>query len=315
MKTVIRPARESDVVNLTRVVLAGRGLQGMALEMQVERDVARFRQQGLIGMVTAKTLVAFQGPLMVAVMRYGENEGEVHLSRPEVWPGVEEPDVCRAFLQAYWKHMKPSTQRAVYLDYPVPSSKWNTMGAVFAENGFSKLVERVDMRMNLSKPIAPPDDRLTFSRFDPKIYGRFLQSYKESFKGTLDPMMEWDSRNPERSLEIFHQNFGNFDPNLWILATDRKRRDVGFALFQTFDGGRYAGDTVLLYMAVLPFARGLGYGEEILRAGLRAVRERRGKGAPVSLTVSKPNKPAAAIYRRMGFRAVEEYAVYTQNRK
>ena len=126
--------------------------------------------------------------------------------------------------------------------------------------------------------------------------------------------MQWDAQHPELSFLMFRERFGEFNPDLWVLATDERGQDVGFALFQHFTGGRYANDVVLLYMAVLPDARGRGYGEQIVREGLRRIHKWRTDGVGVSLTVSRPNLPAADIYKRLGFRPVEEFAVYTMTR-
>jgi GNAT superfamily N-acetyltransferase len=298
---------------LTRVVLAARGMRGEALERQVAADIARFREQGLVPMIESDGLIAVDGERIIGVMRYGEFEGDVHLTRPEIDPEADAAAAVGALLREFWTYMREGTRRALFVDYPRPND--GVMGPLFLANGFEKLIDRLDMRMQLrtemEEPVSP---RLTFASFSEHNEMRFFRAFKESFAGSLDPMMDWDAHHPELSFEMFRFRFGQFEPEMWVLATDEQGCDVGFAMFQHFPGGRYAGDHVLLYTAVVPEARGLGYGEEIVREGLRRIRKKRGGTAHVSLTVSKSNRPAARIYHRLGFSPVEEFSVYKMER-
>ncbi|PWK14393.1 GNAT family N-acetyltransferase [Tumebacillus permanentifrigoris] len=312
MEIYIRPVRPGDVFAITRTVLAARGFRGAELERQLERDLQRFREQNIIELIESDTWVAVDGSRMVGVMRYGEFEGDVHLTKPDIDPAFDEATVTGAFLQRFWQLVSPETRKAVYLDYA--DAAGHTLGDVFMQNGFHKLIDRFDMRLKLTKEIKPVTQLLTYSAYSPKTHDRFYEAFRASFAGSLDPMMEWDAAHPEQSFEMFRDRFGEFDPNLWVLATDAAGRDVGFALFQTFRGGRYDGTTMLLYMAVLQGARGQGYGEEITREGLRRVRKRDGSNAVVALTVTRGNKPAERIYERLGFQPIEQFTVYNMLR-
>lgn len=306
MEVTVRPVQQGDIEGITRVVLAARGFEGQALDRQVERDLARFREQGIVELIESDSLVAERAGEIAGVLRYGEFSGEAHLTRPEADPTVSEEAVTRAFLQVIWQHLRPETERAVFIDYPTPAG---TLGPVFLQNGFEKLVDRLDMRLNVMK-VEEQESTLSFSSYAEANHDRFLQVFKQSFQGSLDPMMAWDAEHPDESFLLFRDRFGRQVPELWVLATDQAGRDVGFALFQPFSGGRYAGDTVLLYTAVLPEARGRGYGEAIVREGLRRVKKTRGLGAAVSLTVSATNRPARAIYEKLGFVPAEAFSVY-----
>ena len=310
----IRAVRPGDILGMTRVVLAARGLRGVELELQMERDLARFNRQGLIESIESDALVAMLGGRMVGVWRYGEFDQDAHMTRPEVDPltkEVSEADVITAFLRGFWDYLSPNVNRALYVDYPTPSG---TLDELLVQNGFRKQVDRTDMVLTLSEPLAPLSDRLTFSTYNNQIHDRFLAAFTRSFQGSLDPAMEWDAQHPVESFHIFRDRFGVFDSSVWVLATDRDGRDVGFAMFQNMASGRYGGTTMLLYTAVVPEARGNGYGEEILREGLNRVRARRGAEERVALTVSDPNVPARQIYDRIGFRPTERFAVYVASR-
>ncbi|MBL0387675.1 GNAT family N-acetyltransferase [Tumebacillus sp. ITR2] len=313
MDIQIRPVRPGDVFGITRTVLAARGFHGPELDRQVEIDLQRFRDQNITDLIESETLIAHVGTRIVGVMRYGEFEGDVHLTHPDIDPAFDEELVTEAFLQKFWGLVESETGKAVYLDYPNHQRK--TLGDVFLRNGFYKLIDRVDMNLRLTADVKPQTKSLLYSSYSKKTHDRFFEAFRTSFSGTLDPMMEWDAKHPEQSFEMFRERFGVFDPNLWVLATDSTGRDVGFALFQNFHGGRYGGTTMLLYMAVLPDSRGHGYGEEILREGLRRVRKSNGANATVALTVTRGNTPAERIYERLGFQSVEQFTVYNMKRQ
>ncbi|HEU4963459.1 MAG TPA: GNAT family N-acetyltransferase [Bacilli bacterium] len=307
VEVTVRPVRSGDIEGMTRVILAARGFAGAALDRQVQGDLARFRQQGLVERIERDALVAVLDGELIGVMRYGEFNGEAHLSRPEVDPLASQEAVTRAFLRALWPSLDPETERAVFIDYPHAGG---LLGDLFVRNGFAKLVDRLDMRLNLQKVEGASAKPLYFASYSAGNHDRFFQAFKDSFQGSLDPMMAWDAAHPEESFTLFRDGFGRFEPDLWVLATDEEGRDVGFAMFQPFAGGRYGGDVVLLYTGVIPEARGEGYGAEIVREGLRRILKSRGVGAAVSLTVSKPNRPAQAIYERLGFLPTEAFSVY-----
>lgn len=310
----IRNVRPGDIVGMTRVVLAARGLRGAELEVQMERDLARFNRQGVVETIESEALVAMLGARMLGVWRYGEFDQDVHLTRPEIDPLVKEVSqeaIRDAFLHEFWPHLSPEVNRAIYVDYPSPLG---LLGEHLLRQGFEKQVTRTDMVLSLKQPVASTTDRLTFVTYSAGVHERFLSAFCRSFEGSLDPAMDWDARHPEQSFHLFRDRFGVFDPGVWVLATDRDGRDVGFALFQHLAAGRYAGQTMLLYTAVLPEARGLGYGGEILREGLKRVRERRGAGEQVALTVSDPNEPARRIYDRVGFQPTERFSLYVATR-
>lgn len=310
----IRNVRPGDILGMTRVVLAARGLRGAELEVQMERDLARFNRQDLVETIESESLVAMLGARMIGVWRYGEFDQDVHLTRPEIDPLVQEVSqeaVRDAFLRDFWSHLSPVVNRAIYVDYPSPKG---LLGEHLLRHGFDRQVTRTDMVIDLKEPVASTTDRLTFVPYSEDAHERFLGAFCRSFEGSLDPAMDWDARHPEQSFHLFRDRFGVFDPGVWVLATDGDGRDVGFALFQHLTAGRYAGQTMLLYTAVLPEARGQGYGEEIVREGLKRVRERRGSQEKVALTVSDPNEPARRIYDRVGFVPTERFSLYVATR-
>ncbi|TCP59486.1 acetyltransferase (GNAT) family protein [Tumebacillus sp. BK434] len=307
MKYQIRSVEQGDVWNIAHVVHRSRGLDGPLLERQVEQDVARFQEQGVIQQVESNTLVALDGDVFAGLLRYGQFEHELQLQRPDVDPAYDERDVTRALLREIWSFAGPAITKVTYVDHATHAG---TLGDVFEEAGFYRWVDRLDMRLKLTEEVGPGQRALTFKAYSEEVRERFYNVYRASFGSTLDPMMQWSADYPEQSFLMFQERFGPFDPEIWVLATDAEGQDVGFAIFHQFDGGRYAGDTVLLYTGVSPQARGKGYGSEIVREGLRRVRAKRGPQHAVSLSVTRANKPAEDNYRKLGFRPTEAFTVY-----
>lgn len=307
MKFQIRSVERGDVWNIARVVHRSRGLDGPLLDKQVEQDVARFQEHGVVHMLESNTLIALDGETFAGILRYGEFENELQLNRPDVDPAYDERTVTRALIGEIWSFTGPGITKATYVDYATHSG---TIGDVFLEAGFYRWVDRLDMRLKLAEEVGTARADMTFQGYSEEVRERFYNVYRSSFTGTLDPMMEWSADYPEQSFVMFQTRFGAFDPDLWVLATDADGQDVGFAIFHDFASGRYAGDTVLLYTGVSPYARGKGYGGEIVREGLRRVRAKRGPQHAVSLSVTRANKPAEDNYRKLGFRPIEAFSVY-----
>ncbi|ASS75094.1 hypothetical protein CIG75_08965 [Tumebacillus algifaecis] len=307
MNFQIRLVETGDVWDITRLVHRSRGLEGAILEAQVEQEVARFQEQGLVAEIESQTLVALDGARFAGILRYGGFETELQLQRPDVDPAYDEREVTKAFLQNIWSYAGPKILKATYVDY---HTRLGALGDVFEAAGFTRWVDRIDMRLKLTAEIAPGQKGLTFQSYSEAINERFFQVYKASYQDNLDPMMEWGATYPEKSFKMFQTRFGEFDRDLWVLATDADGRDVGFAIFHDFPGGRYAGDTVLLYTGVAPIARGKGFGGEIVREGVRRVRAKYGPGHAVSLSVTQGNEPAANNYKKLGFRPTEAFSVY-----
>jgi ribosomal protein S18 acetylase RimI-like enzyme len=96
-----------------------------------------------------------------------------------------------------------------------------------------------------------------------------------------------------------------------VLGVDVDGRPIGGAwmrLLRDGEGLAYVDDaTPQLGIAVLPEFQRRGFGEILMRAALQAAREH--GYAQVSLTVH-PQNPAIPLYRRCGFRQVEDRRTY-----
>jgi GNAT superfamily N-acetyltransferase len=101
---------------------------------------------------------------------------------------------------------------------------------------------------------------------------------------------------------------GLFDPQRWFIV-QRDHRDVGVLLLTA----HATGDCwELVYMGIVPEARGAGLGREILRFALWEASQ---AGAQrLVLAVDQANRPASDMYRREGFQPWDFRTVYARIR-
>ncbi len=85
-------------------------------------------------------------------------------------------------------------------------------------------------------------------------------------------------------------------PSALVLLAESESGATGYALFQ-----RAGGEAELLRIGTIPRARGLGFGTQLLRAGLRWLRE--AGDSACFLEVRAGNVSARRLYERAGFLA------------
>lgn len=99
---------------------------------------------------------------------------------------------------------------------------------------------------------------------------------------------------------------GRFMPEHWYIVREG-RRDAGALLLADHPG---SGNWELIYMGVVPAARGKKYGAQILRHAIHAAAC--GGAERLVLAVDADNSPALAVYSDAGFREWDRRTVYTR---
>jgi len=119
----------------------------------------------------------------------------------------------------------------------------------------------------------------------------------ETYVETLDCPGLAQMRTPRDILDG-HLAAGEHDPALWTIAF-RGARAVGALLLSP----SAATDSVeVVYLGIVPEARGRGLGRAMLAHGMRLAAHRRER--TLALAVDARNTPAVALYARSGFRTV-----------
>ena len=144
-------------------------------------------------------------------------------------------------------------------------------------------------------PNEPPRDALTFECFSESAGARLTQLVAETYCDTLDCPRLNDVRDMDDVLAGYRQT-GAFAPERWLIVRHAER-DVGCLLLADHP---HDDQWELVYMGIVPAARGRGYGLQITRHALwltqRAGRQR------LILAVDAANEPALAMYAAAGLR-------------
>ena len=177
----------------------------------------------------------------------------------------------------------------------------------FSRNGFGHLADLIFMQRLLTTPLPEPT-QLPFETvpYDPdKNREHFAAMLEKTYVGTCDcpELNGW--RTGAQAL-AGHQAVGKFDSDLWkIYRIDG--REIGVLLLSAHpDQNAWE----LVYLGLIPEARGNGYGREMLLNGLY---EARAAGTEsVFLAVDSRNRFAKKSYEDLGFTDTAVRAVHVR---
>ncbi len=156
-------------------------------------------------------------------------------------------------------------------------------------------------------PPEQPMGQLTFhpdASADPHRLGELLL---RTYEGSQDCPQLNGVRNTEDTLEGYREQ-GEFAPDRWFFV-QQESRDVG-ALILTAHSN--TGNWELVYMGLVPEARGNGYGQQILEFALWQAGV--GGAERLVLAVDEANQYAREMYERAGFVAWDYRTVYARLR-
>jgi len=152
-------------------------------------------------------------------------------------------------------------------------------------------------------PTSPPKGPLQFEAYYPENHRRLARLVDATYQQTLDCPRLNGVRQIEDVLAGYRAT-GVFDPNRWLIVR-HQGRDVGCLLLA--DHPRQ-GNWELVYMGLVPSARGHGWGIDITRQAQWLTRR---AGRPrLVLAVDAENHPAVRMYALSGFQAFDRRGVY-----
>ena len=152
-------------------------------------------------------------------------------------------------------------------------------------------------------PTDSPSGPLEFEPFAPAQPDRLAQLVEATYEDTLDCPALNGVRSTEDILAGYEAT-GVFDPQRWLIVR-HQRRDVGCLLLA--DHPQH-DNWELVYMGLVPWARGSGWGRAIVRHAQWLTRQA-GRQRLV-LAVDAANHPAVTMYTCVGFRAFGRRRVY-----
>ena len=152
-------------------------------------------------------------------------------------------------------------------------------------------------------PTKAPGGPLRFVPYRPVDHGWLARLVEKTFDQTLDCPALNGSQHIDDTLEGY-QGTGVFSPERWLFVQN-KRQDIGCLLLADHPE---QDQWELVYMGLVPSARGQGFGLFVTR---HAQWLARGAGRQqIVLAVDVANEPAVAMYAAAGFTAWHQRSVF-----
>jgi ribosomal protein S18 acetylase RimI-like enzyme len=146
---------------------------------------------------------------------------------------------------------------------------------------------------------------LAFLPYDASQHDRFIQVIEQTYEDTLDCPALNGARRMEDVLEGYRAT-GMFHPEHWLIVR-AGGQDVGVLLLADHSAARH---WELVYMGLVPIARGQGWGRQITQHAQRLAR--RQNVERIVLAVDAANSPALGMYRAAGFEPWDRRVVFVR---
>jgi mycothiol synthase len=172
----------------------------------------------------------------------------------------------------------------------------DVMDRVFAAEQFARMAELHYLHVAVPADLAPPAAPVGASliTYEARTHDLFGRAIVGSYQGSLDCPALNGLRDVEDIVDG-HKASGVFDPAMWFALVDDRGEPLGALLLAASP----RGDSVeLVYLGLLPAARGRKLGEYLVRHALATTADR-GIGR-LCLAVDSRNTPALKLYYRHG---------------
>jgi ribosomal protein S18 acetylase RimI-like enzyme len=177
-------------------------------------------------------------------------------------------------------------------------------GPRLAEAGFEPIAELLYLVSPAERfPNSPPATPLEFESYADAKHERLARVVEATYQGTRDCPRLDGVRHVDDILAGYRAT-GVFCPGRWLLAR-HQGEDVGCLLLADHPE---QDNWELVYMGLVPGARGNGWGKDITRHAQWLTRR---AGRPrLVLAVDAANAPAIRVYSMLGFHAWDRRSVY-----
>lgn len=287
---LIRPARPSDLVPLVEF-----------LQAAPRSPVASSAPSTYATVDAANRLVALRAGEIVGAIRYVPGAGHAAAVLPPRlgrWDARLAAALFRAAAaRARRRHRARLIQTLLEPDGADPAA------CALERAGFRRLAMLLYMR----RPVCEDDrhlplsDRIVWRRYTRLRHRKFADTIRATYRDSLDCPGLRGLRTVHDAIRT-HKQTGRFRPKRWRLAV-LGRSAVGVAMVNDLRG---RGE--LVYLGVVPEARGGGIGRDLLH---RAIRDTAEMGfGQMGLAVDADNTPALRLYRCAGFAETHRRLAY-----
>lgn len=242
--------------------------------------------------------------------RDGELRGAIlwellHGKSASLWPGRLVPGEPRATIAALLQvALQVIGKQPIRIVQSLLEPDAVEDGATLREAGFKFLAELMFLVCRATDfPRVRPESELEFEAYGPENQARLARAMEETYQGSLDcPLLDGLRDTPD-VLEGYRAT-GVFDPGRWLIVR-HQGADVGCLLLADHPA---QDQCELIYMGLVPAARGRGWGAGIVRHAQWVTRS--ACRSRLILAVDSANRPALRMYTDAGFVCWDRRAVY-----
>jgi mycothiol synthase len=285
-----RLARPAEFAAAVSVLLAG--TESAASHEQVQNFLALAKQRGLN---LADIWVAVQEKHIQWAMLPVVSPGRTMLllSPPSLPKNVPGQCIAAVVEAACEDHRQKGVQLAQLLLDPAQMS----LRAAYVGHGFAELAELIYLQREVKKvpAVAPLPPAMQFINYSAKTHDLFAHTITRSYEQSLDCPGLGGMRDIEDVI-LGHKGAGDFDPSIWFLLTENGE-PLGVLLLGL---ATHANALELVYLGLIPEARGRGLGNLLMNLALVSVNQT--NRAELTVAVDSRNEPAMRLYFRHGLR-------------
>lgn len=288
---LIRPAREQELQTSLGILLAQQGQSRMQLQSLVGKFLQYTREQGLC--LDLHWVCEIENQLVASCLGILTGGRTALIMMPSVrlfgrWR-AEIVELLKHVLRAGSDHNLRLLQ--ALLD---PSETENE--STVREAGFVHLADL----LYLERKVPQGNTQINYPAniewipYGPKTHGQFAQTIENTYEGSFDCVGLNGLRDVEDIIET-HKASGVFTPETWWLACIDSEPAGVILLSQV----PHQSALEVVYMGVLPRARGQRIGDALLTKADQAARA--GNFRTITLAVDETNTPAGRLYDRHRF--------------
>ncbi len=253
-------------------------------------------------------LGAYRQDCLVAAVLAHIQAGRTAVAWPPRLVDGEPPETAEEILQAVCEQIgrRDVSMVHVLLETVTPGDD-----TVLRDAGFEPLAKLLYMFCGRDDfPGARPQEtnlekQLDFEPYDPSNHDRLVRIVENTYEQTLDCPRLNDVRLIDDVLDGYRDT-GEFSPSRWLIVR-HQGQDIGCLILADHPGHE---STELVYMGILPTARGHGRGRQITQHAQWLTAEQ--NRPRLVLAVDAENQPAIEMYTSVGFRAWERRIIYAK---
>jgi len=223
-----------------------------------------------------------------------------------VWPPPVDCSASQALLHEAGKFLD---EQEITLAQVLLSTQAEGIAKLLSSNGFRHLADLQYLMVDGQPfPANEPENTLHFEPAAGEQPDRLCHLVEQTYQGTRDCPAIHGVRTMQDVLAGYRAT-GSYDPQQWFFV-QHQQQDVGVLLLNQHPPGK---NWELVYMGVIPTARGNGFGWQI--ANYAQWKAGQGGAERLVLAVDEANEPALAMYARAGFIAWDRRRIFARLQK